>query len=76
DDTIDGINASAVNILGAYIVAHPEMASEILHLHAVVRRIERIGDRTSNIAEDTVFYVDAKELRHRAPVNPEYSAQK
>lgn len=64
DDTIDKINTAAVETLAAYIVAHPEHAAETLQLHAVIRRIERIGDRTSNIAEDTVFYVDAKEMRH------------
>lgn len=64
DDTIDTINSQAVGILADYILAHPEQAVETLQLHAVIRRIERIGDRTSNIAEDTVFYVDAKELRH------------
>lgn len=64
DDTIDRINADAVEVLAEYITANPEMAVEILQLHAVIRRIERIGDRTSNVAEDTVFYVDAKELRH------------
>ncbi|MEG2319506.1 MAG: PhoU domain-containing protein, partial [Mucinivorans sp.] len=64
DDTIDRINAQAVPIIASYIVSHPQQAEQLLHLYAVIRRIERIGDRTSNIAEDVVFYVDAKELRH------------
>lgn len=64
DDTIDRINGEAVEKLAAYIISHHQDAVEMLHLHAVIRRIERIGDRVSNIAEDTVFFVDAKELRH------------
>lgn len=64
DDTIDQINSHAVGVLADHIIAHPESAIETLQLHAVIRRVERIGDRVSNIAEDTVFYVDAKELRH------------
>lgn len=68
DDILDDINRNAVKILADYIVAHPEMANEILHIHAVIRRIERIGDRASNIAEDTCFYLDAKELRHKNKV--------
>lgn len=64
DDKIDQINFRAVKILSDYIIAHPESTEEMLHLHAVIRRIERIGDRSANIAEDVVFYVDAKELRH------------
>ena len=65
DDTIDTINHNAVEVLTDYITAHPEHTKEILYLYGVIRRIERVGDRTSNIAEDIVFYVDAKELRHR-----------
>ena len=64
DETIDRINGQAVEVLAEYIAAHPDRAVEALHLHAIVRRIERIGDRASNIAEDVVFFVDAKELRH------------
>lgn len=64
DDSIDKINSAAVETLAAYIIAHPEQAIEMLQLHSVIRRVERIGDRVSNIAEDTVFYVDAKEMRH------------
>lgn len=65
DDVIDALNRDSVAILAQYIVEHPEQTSEMLHLHGVIRRIERIGDRTSNIAEDIVFFVDAKELRHK-----------
>lgn len=64
DEVIDRINFNAVKVLADYIVANPEKTEEMLHLHAVIRRIERIGDRSANIAEDVVFYVDAKELRH------------
>lgn len=64
DDSIDKINSAAVETLATYIIAHPEQAVETLQLHAVIRRVERIGDRVGNIAEDTVFYVDAKEMRH------------
>lgn len=64
DDILDSINRDSVPILAQYIVANPDKATEMLHFHGVIRRIERIGDRASNIAEDVVFYVDAKELRH------------
>ncbi|MEF9950231.1 MAG: phosphate signaling complex protein PhoU, partial [Mucinivorans sp.] len=76
DDTIDQINTQAVDTLAAWIASHIEQTTQTLNLHAVVRRIERIGDRASNIAEDTVFYVDAKELRHSHPAGDEYSNAK
>lgn len=64
DAEIDRINAASVAVLAEYIVAHPDTAQEMLSLYGVIRRVERIGDRSANIAEDVVFYVDAKELRH------------
>lgn len=65
DDILDDINRNAVKILADFIVANPQQALETMHIHAVIRRIERIGDRASNIAEDICFYIDAKELRHK-----------
>lgn len=64
DDVVDMINREAIPLLAAYINTHPAETIEMMGIHNVVRRIERMGDRLSNIAEDVVFYVDAKELRH------------
>lgn len=66
DSEIDRINAQSIKVLGEHIQAHPETVFEMLSLFGVIRRIERIGDRSANIAEDVVFYVDAKELRHNS----------
>lgn len=66
DDVVDMIHRNAVPVLAAWITAHPDETLEAMGIHNVVRRVERMGDRVSNIAEDVVFYVDAKELRHTA----------
>ena len=50
DNLVDRINADAI--------------TDCLHLHSAIRRIERIGDRCSNIAEDIVFYLEARVLKH------------
>ncbi len=65
DSNVDEINKDAVQVLADYIVENNAKSVEMLGLHAVIRRIERVGDRVSNIAEDIVFFVDAKELRHQ-----------
>ena len=67
DDKVDKLYGEAIESLADYITKNPEQALEMLHLNAVIRRIERIGDRAGNIAEDIVFFVDAKELRHQKP---------
>jgi phosphate transport system protein len=65
DNLVDEINIRAVKVLADEMLASPEKAEEIMFLHAVVRRLERIGDRCSNIAEEIVFYLDAKVLKHK-----------
>jgi phosphate transport system protein len=67
DDQVDKFYGNAIESLAEYITKNPEEALEMLHLNAVIRRIERIGDRAGNIAEDIVFFVEAKELRHQKP---------
>jgi phosphate transport system protein len=64
DNFVDEINLNAVKVLSDEMLAEPKKAEELMFLHAVVRRLERIGDRCNNIAEEIVFYLDAKVLKH------------
>jgi phosphate transport system protein len=66
DNLVDEINFGAVKVLSDEMLANPEKAEELMFLHAVVRRLERIGDRCNNIAEEIVFYLDAKVLKHHS----------
>ena len=65
DNLVDEINHNAVKILSEEMLANPKKAEELIFLHAVVRRLERIGDRCNNIAEEIIFYLDAKVLKHQ-----------
>jgi phosphate transport system protein len=64
DYQVDEINNNAVHIIAAYIQKNPDRAFECLQLMSVFRRMERIGDHCSNIAEEIFFYIDAKVLKH------------
>ncbi|MBK8503345.1 MAG: phosphate signaling complex protein PhoU [Saprospiraceae bacterium] len=37
----------------------------ILYLFSIINKLERVGDLSKNIAEETIFYTDAKTLRHQ-----------
>jgi phosphate transport system protein len=65
DNLVDEINFNAVKVLSGEVLSNPQKAEELMFLHAVVRRLERIGDRCNNIAEEIVFYLDAKVLKHQ-----------
>lgn len=64
DYQVDEINSNAAHIIAAYIQKNPDRAYECLQLMSVFRKLERIGDHCSNIAEEIFFYTDAKVLKH------------
>jgi phosphate transport system protein len=43
-------------------------ADMLLHLFSVINKLERVGDLAKNIAEETIFYVEAKIVKHRKSI--------
>ena len=76
DDLIDEINAEATQVLAEYIQSHPESALFCLHLASVFRKLERAGDHIKNMAEEIVFFIDAKVLKHSGKTDEYYSQGK
>ncbi|MEI8049595.1 MAG: phosphate signaling complex protein PhoU [Bacteroidota bacterium] len=64
DYQVDEINNNAPRIIADYILNNPDRAFECLQLIAAIRKLERMGDHCSNIAEEIFFYTDAKVLKH------------
>lgn len=64
DDLLDEINAEAPHVLADYILNNPEQTFTCLNLLSIIRKLERAGDHVTNIAEEIVFFVDAKVLKH------------
>lgn len=64
DSLIDEITKESNNVIGSYILQHPEEVDEALNMHNIIRKIERMGDHSNNIAEEIVFYIEAKILKH------------
>lgn len=65
DKEIDRLNASLFAELLAHIVADPATVTRILPLTSVCRYLERIGDHVKNLAENVVYMVRARDVRHR-----------
>jgi phosphate transport system protein len=64
DVEIDQINKNANAIIADYINKGGGDVASLLNLISVVRRFERVGDLSANIAEEIIFYVEAKVLKH------------
>ena len=76
DNLLDEINADATAVLSDYISKHPESALSCLNLVSVFRKLERSGDHITNIAEEIVFFIDAKVLKHSGRTDEHYPNDK
>lgn len=68
DEFLDDVHRHSNKIIADYIRKHPDEIDEALNMHSIIRKIERIGDHCSNIAEEIVFYLDAKVLKHSGKI--------
>jgi len=64
DDVLDAINEKAPAAIAEVIKENPKGITEALYLLSIIRKLERIGDQSKNIAEEIIFYVEAKILKH------------
>jgi phosphate transport system protein len=64
DDQLDVINMQAPANAVELIKATPDKAIDILYLLSTIRKLERDGDLIENIAEEIIFYIEAKVLKH------------
>jgi len=64
DDVLDAINDKAVENIAQLIKADESITTEALYILSIIRKLERVGDQSKNIAEEIIFYVEAKILKH------------
>lgn len=64
DDAVDDINLKSKSVVANMIRTNPNKAEEYLCLYSVIKKVERIGDRCNNIAEEIIFYLDANVVKH------------
>jgi len=66
DDALDALKTQIFRELLTYMLADPSTIEPALDLILVSRHLERIGDHATNIAEDVIFMVSARDVRHHA----------
>ena len=65
DNKLDSWNKGSFRVLSDFIHANPNEAEQALELFSIIRKLERVGDHNENIAEEIVFYLDARIIKHR-----------
>jgi phosphate transport system protein len=66
DDSVDALNDSVFRILLTHMMEDPHVIGAAMELFLVSRNLERVADLATNIAEDVVFLVEGKTIKHHA----------
>jgi phosphate transport system protein len=66
DDKLDDLKTQIFRELLTYMLQDPSTIEGALDLILISRHLERIGDHATNIAEDVIFMVSARDVRHHA----------
>ncbi len=64
DDALDEINKNANAVVLNYIRDNTNNIEQGLYILSTIRKLERVGDQCKNIAEEIIFYLEAKVLKH------------
>jgi phosphate transport system protein len=66
DDALDGLKTQVFRELLTHMLSDPSKIEPSLDLILISRHLERIGDHATNVAEDVIFMVSARDVRHHA----------
>jgi phosphate transport system protein len=64
DDALDALKTQVFRELLTYMLRDTHTIEPALDLILVSRHLERIGDHATNVAEDVIFMVSARDVRH------------
>jgi phosphate transport system protein len=65
DEILDEINFASNSIVAEYSIKNPEKIRTNLFLFSIIKKLERFGDMSENIAEEIIFHIEAKVLKHK-----------
>jgi len=68
DDALDDLDMKVFRDLLDGMLKNAETIATALNLILIARHLERVGDHATNIAEDVIFIVAARDVRHLADV--------
>jgi len=66
DDEVDALYRQLFRELLTFMLEDPKTTTRALHLLLIARNLERIADHATNIAEDVIYYVEGRDVRHPA----------
>lgn len=64
DEALDHLNKNAADVTIALIQKQQPDPLQFINMLSIIRKLERVGDQTKNIAEEIIFFIEAKVLKH------------
>lgn len=64
DKEVNAMRNEAYQVMKQNIQARPDMVEEIINMYLISRHIERVGDHTTNIAEEVIYLIEGEIIRH------------
>jgi phosphate transport system protein len=63
DDEVDSLRDDVFRTMITYMMEDPQTISRAMSLILIARNLERVADHATNIAEEVIFMVEAREVR-------------
>ncbi len=64
DEIVDNLRDQILRELITYMTADPSTIERSIHLIKISRNLERVADLSTNIAEDVIFMVEGRIIKH------------
>lgn len=75
EETVDAFRDQIFRTLLTYMMADPGTIQRALSLILISRNLERIGDHATNIAEEVIYWVQGRDIRHSGNRQPPGTTQ-
>lgn len=65
DVELNNINKDSPKVITEFVKENPKLVRHSLFMFSVIRKLERVGDHATNIAENLIFFQEAEVLKHK-----------
>ena len=73
DSEVDGMNQEIFEQVKAAIMKNPQLFESLLQIMHISRHLERIADHATNIAEDLIYLIEGRIVRHAPEISHDKS---
>lgn len=67
EEKVDAFRDQVFRVLLTYMMGDPRTIRQGLSLILIARNLERIGDHATNIAEEVIYWIHGRDVRHTRP---------